>query len=84
MNHVIAGALARLKKLRYGDAEPDRDDHVFVYRGKPYKQGIRTAFENAVRRAKLKGVTIHTLRHTFATRLDSAGASSVEIKELGR
>lgn len=40
---------------------------------------IRTAFNNAVKRAGLKSVTPHTLRHTWATWAAQAGTSLWEI-----
>jgi len=45
---------------------------------------IREAFTNACERAKLSGVTPHTLRHTFASRLGMAGVSNVTLQKLGR
>jgi site-specific recombinase XerD len=35
-----------------------------------------------MRKAKLVGVTLHTLRHTFASQLAMAGVSMKEIQEL--
>lgn len=40
---------------------------------------IRTAFENAVERGGLQGVTPHTLRHTWATWAAQDGVSMVDI-----
>jgi integrase len=40
---------------------------------------VRTAFETAVKRASLKEVTPHTLRHTWATWAAQAGTSMWEI-----
>jgi integrase len=48
------------------------------------KDSIRTAFENACGRAKLRGVTPHTLRHTFASRLAMAGVGNKTLQDLGR
>jgi len=46
----------------------------------PY-QKIQTSFEGAVRRAGLKDVTFHTLRHTFASHYLMSGGS---LETLGR
>lgn len=49
--------------------------------GKPYKS-VRTAFNNAVSRAKLDDATVHTLRHTFASRLVMAGVDLPTVQKL--
>jgi len=51
--------------------------------GKPI-QSVRTAFTNACQRANLSGVTPHTLRHTFASRLGMAGINNLTLQKLGR
>jgi hypothetical protein len=38
-------------------------------------QGLPKAWERIARRAKLKGVTLHTLRHSFATTANTLGCS---------
>ena len=43
---------------------------------------IIRSFEVARRRAELKGITIHTLRHTAASRMLEAGANLVAVKEI--
>jgi integrase len=40
--------------------------------------------QNACQRAKLTGVTPHTLRHTFASRLAMEGVNDVTLQTLGR
>ncbi|MEE8115021.1 MAG: tyrosine-type recombinase/integrase [Nitrososphaerales archaeon] len=58
-------------------------DYVFAKRdGSPYRS-IRTAFDTACKRANLEGVTPHTLRHTFASRLAMSGVDLRTIQELG-
>ncbi len=47
-------------------------------------KGIRGGFDAACQRAKIKGATPHTLRHTFASRLAMAGVGSVSLQQLGR
>jgi integrase len=49
--------------------------------GKPL-QTVRTAFVAACRRAGIKGLRFHDLRHTFAARLNAAGVDPITIMEL--
>jgi excisionase family DNA binding protein len=57
--------------------------HVFMNpgTGKPLRW-VRRAFTGACRRAKIKGLRFHDLRHTFATRLVEKGVDIITIKEL--
>ncbi len=43
---------------------------------------IKTAFNNAVRRAGIRHCRFHELRHTFASRLIEKGVNIVTVKEL--
>ncbi len=43
---------------------------------------VKLGLKNAVKRAGLKGITWHTFRHTFASRLVRHGADIVTVKEL--
>jgi len=54
---------------------------IFTYRNKPLKD-IRTAFENACKRAGIKNLRFHDLRHTFATRLVLAGVDLATVSKL--
>lgn len=47
--------------------------------GRRYRYDFRAAFERVVARAGLSGVTPHTLRHTFASRLVMAGVSIYKV-----
>ncbi|MCI0625908.1 MAG: site-specific integrase [Acidobacteria bacterium] len=47
-------------------------------------RSVRTAFTNACERANLAGVSPHTLRHTFASRLGMAGVNNITLQKLGR
>lgn len=49
-------------------------DHVIEYGGERVSS-IRKGFENAVRRAGLKDVTLHTIRHSAAVAMVSSGIS---------
>jgi integrase len=50
-------------------------------KGKPHTC-IKTAFQNAVKRAKIKDFRFHDLRHTFASHLAMRGIDLIAIKEL--
>ena len=43
---------------------------------------VKLGLKNALKRAGLDGVTWHTFRHTFASRLTQNGADIVAVKEL--
>jgi integrase len=49
--------------------------------GKPFVD-LKEGFALACRRAEISGVTWHTLRHTFASRLVNSGVDIVTVKEL--
>jgi len=70
MNDVVKVQLIETMESRNGS------EWVF-----PFKS-IRTAWENARRRAGLEDLRFHDLRHTFATRLVQSGADIVEVQKL--
>jgi integrase len=49
--------------------------------GTPYA-GLRRAWEQIIKRANLKGVVLHTLRHSFATTANSLGFSEPTIAAM--
>lgn len=55
---------------------------VFPYEGRPIVE-IKTAWRKALKRAKLEGVTWHTLRHTWASWHAMSGTPIPALKELG-
>lgn len=57
---------AALRQVLSEALERATSDYVIEWGGKPVKK-INRAFRRAAERAKLKGVTPHTLRHTCAT-----------------
>ncbi|MFC1715564.1 tyrosine-type recombinase/integrase [Candidatus Poribacteria bacterium] len=56
--------------------------YVFTYCGKRIRDNIKRSLKTVLRKASLTGVTLHTLRHTFASQLAMAGVSLKEIQEL--
>lgn len=76
LNSVALDALRALKATT-------PSEYVFVNEhGHPYRT-IRPNFRRACARAGLKGVTPHTLRHTFASRLVMEGVDPRTVQELG-
>jgi integrase len=74
-------ALEILAKRRPKDAEPD--DYVFpAMRGDGHIIGVRRAFTKACIKAKLSGVRIHDLRHSFASFAVADGASLFLVGKL--
>lgn len=69
---------------------PCRDDQVFLTpAGKPYYNSggrggspIKTAFRGALRRAGLRNIRVHDLRHTFASKLVMNGVPLRTVAEL--
>ncbi len=55
---------------------------VFLNRYGEQHTSPRTWFEKATKELRLRDITWHTLRHTFASRLVMAGVSLVTVKEL--
>lgn len=60
-------------------SETGLSDHVVEFEGRPVKS-VRTAFSKAVKRAKLKDVHIHDLRHTAAVWMAQKGGPNVMEK----
>ena len=58
--------------------------YVFTWKGERIKQDIRRSFRSVLRNAGLEdsSVTLHTLRHTFASQLVMAGVSLREVQQL--
>lgn len=74
MNNSIRAAL----QTAHGAA---LSDYVVEYAGKPVAS-IRNGFTAAVRRAGLKEVTQHTLRHTSAVHMAAAGIPMDQISQF--
>jgi integrase len=77
-NRPIDDRLRRLLRAAYKVRE---GDHVIMHRGGPVKS-IKKAFAEACKRAKLKGVTPQTLKHTYITWTLRSGVSIWDVAGL--
>ncbi len=69
--------------LKTVQALPRSHEYVFYNkRTGTYVRDIRTAFQAACEKAGIKGLRLHDLRHTFATRLRDKGESLTTIMKL--
>jgi integrase len=83
LNSAILPALQKLKASADKAGRGGAEDYVFQKPDGGRYKSIRTAFNNAVSRAKLENVTPHVTRHTFASRLRMAGVDLLTIQKLG-
>lgn len=77
INDLLLNELAGLKMNNGGS------DYVFLYlrTNNPVKD-VKTAFNAAKRRAGIKELRFHDLRHTFASRLIESGVDIITVKDL--
>ena len=59
-----------------------KSEYIFTFKGRRIKSGIDTSLRNVVKKAGLSNVTLHTLRHTFASQLVMAGVPLRDVQEL--
>ena len=59
-----------------------QNDYVFTYQGNRIKTDICASLGTVMKKAGLTDVTLHTLRHTFASQLVMAGVSLMEVQKL--
>jgi integrase len=77
---LVEHALSVMRRLRRPiDADADL---VFGYNRKNKTPNLRTAWNQALRRAEIQDFRFHDLRHTTASYLAMNGASLAEIAEI--
>ena len=59
-----------------------QSEYVFTYQGHRLKSNIKKSLARVLKKAELAGVTLHTLRHTFASQAVMGGVSLRVLKEL--
>ncbi len=59
-----------------------KSKYVYTYQGMRIKWGVDIGLKTIVGKAGLKDVTLHSLRHTFASQLALAGVPLRDIQEL--
>ncbi|MFH1438048.1 MAG: site-specific integrase, partial [Pseudomonadota bacterium] len=75
MNETVLATLSDLGRK-------ENDEKVFLRPGGQPVKSIRTAFENAVKRAGIDDFRFHDLRHTFASWLVMSGVDIKTVQEL--
>lgn len=68
-----------LKKIERCDED---NEYIFPHGKGEMLWAVRSAFLRACKRANLQGLRFHDLRHTFATRLVTAGIDLVTVQRL--
>ena len=77
INSHLLNELVKLKN----EAQDSQNVFLNSKTGKPYKK-LQTSFSGARRRAGIKNLRFHDLRHTFASRLVERGVDLIRVKEL--
>jgi len=77
---VLSKVLRRHKDLQ--GSLGYRSKYVFTYEGRRIRWGVDIGFNTIKRKAGLEDITLHTLRHTFASQLVIAGVPLRYVQEL--
>lgn len=80
MTPVLISVLLAHRKLQ--NAMGFENEYVFTWRGRQIHSGISKSLEGILGQAGIKGVTLHTFRHTFASQLVMAGVPLRDVQEL--
>lgn len=74
------------KVLRQHKEQQERigyqSEYAFTYEGKRIKWGVDMGLKTIKKKAGLENITLHTLRHTFASQLVMAGVPLRDVQEL--
>jgi len=71
-----------LAHKRDQEAQGVNISYVFTYEGRKLHATIKKNFRRVLKKAGLKNVTLHSLRHIYASQLVMAGASLRDVQEL--
>ena len=83
LKNVLQGHKTREKELALKNGLGELSELVFLRNGKVIEQNyIRRVFKRILAKAGLRETKPHTLRHSFASQLLSAGESPVYVKEM--
>jgi len=77
INSHLLNELVKLKN----EAQDSQNVFLNPKTGEPYKK-LQTSFNGTRRRAGIKNLRFHDLRHTFASRLVERGVDLIRVKEL--
>lgn len=75
IHRIPLSAPARLLLSELQDKVEEGAEFVFPGRGTPHRVDLKKAWPKICKAAKIKGVRVHDLRHTYASMLASAGMS---------